>query len=87
MPCPTLDQARDSRKDSQQFVEFTEIYGDVENCDLCGEVFERHHRDFNLETNLRIEHMRQVLNQTQKDQTLVHSLLHSRNGSIPRKLD
>lgn len=85
--CATTDHARDSRKDSQQFVEFTEIYGDVENCDLCGEEFERHHRDYNLEMNLRIEYMREVLNQTQKDQTLAHSILQSRHGSISRKLD
>ena len=68
-------------------MEFTEIYGDIENCDLCGEEFERHHRDFNFEMNLRIEYMREVLNQTQKDQTLAHSILHSRNGSISRKID
>lgn len=30
-------------EDKQEFVEFTEIYGDIENCDICGEIFEKHH--------------------------------------------
>ena len=38
-----------SQSNKEQFVEFTEVYGDDENCDLCGEPFDKHCMDLNFE--------------------------------------
>ena len=51
-------------KSSQNFVEFTEIFGENDNCDLCGELFEKHSKDLNFEVNLKFDKMQEVLNQT-----------------------
>jgi len=49
-------------KDSQYFVEFTEIFGDNENCDICGDPFEKHGRDYNFEAFERIDKVKEILN-------------------------
>jgi hypothetical protein len=45
-------------------VEFTEIYGDVENCDVCGENFEKHQYDLNFEAHQKLKRMQEIINQT-----------------------
>ena len=47
---------------SQNFVEFTEIFGENDNCDLCGEPFEKHSKDLNFLVNLKFEKMQEALN-------------------------
>ena len=64
------------------FVEFTEIFGDVENCDICGEHFDKHTKDMNFKAHEKLEKMQEILNQTQHHQ-LSLTLQEARPSYIP----
>mmetsp|Transcript_13248 Transcript_13248/g.20699 ORF Transcript_13248/g.20699 Transcript_13248/m.20699 type:complete len:141 (-) Transcript_13248:1955-2377(-) len=55
---------QESLRKSSQFVEFTEVFGDNDNCDICGLPFEKHNLDNNFELNSKLERMNDALNKT-----------------------